>query len=122
MDKLPELYKAKGLIIDLRKNGGGSTNIGAKILQYFMKDSIMQHERNFTRQHLAAFKAWGVYVKPADTIYNSWNKKAWYYNHDKMLYASPTIVPTLSTSQPNALSCRLCCLSATIPHPPPKIF
>jgi C-terminal processing protease CtpA/Prc len=33
-----------------------------------MKDSIMQHERNFTRQNLAAFKAW-------------------YYNHDKILYA-----------------------------------
>jgi len=95
MDKLPELYKAKGLIIDLRNNGGGSTNIGTRILQYFMKDSVMQHERNFTRQHLAAFKAWGVYVKPVDTMYNSWNKKAWYYNHDKMLYAfdySPDII------------------------------
>jgi C-terminal processing protease CtpA/Prc len=87
IEKLPELYKAKGLIIDLRKNGGGSTNIGTEILQYLMADSVMSGSRSFTRQHLAAFKAWGKYVKPADTLFNPWNKKAWYYNHDKMMYA-----------------------------------
>ena len=32
---LPQLYKAKAMIIDLRYNGGGSTNIGFDILQYF---------------------------------------------------------------------------------------
>ena len=87
VERLPELYKAKALIIDLRANGGGSTNIGTDILKYLMKDSVMNGSRSFTRQHLAAFKAWGVYVKPADTMYNEWNKKSWYYNHDKIIYA-----------------------------------
>lgn len=31
---LPELYKAIKLIIDLRNNGGDSTNIGRDILQF----------------------------------------------------------------------------------------
>jgi len=84
--KLPELYKAKGLIIDLRNNGGGSTGIGTEILQYLMEDTIMQHSRYFTRDHLPAFKAWGVYVKAKDTVGNAWNTKAWLVNHDEYYY------------------------------------
>lgn len=87
LEKLPELYKAKALIIDLRNNGGGSTGIGTTILQYLMQDSVMQGSRSFTRQHIASFKAWGFYVKPADTTGNEWNKKSWLYNHDSMYYA-----------------------------------
>ncbi|MFN8291379.1 MAG: S41 family peptidase [Chitinophagaceae bacterium] len=84
---LPELYKAKALIVDLRYNGGGSTNIGTEILQYLMKDSLMQHSRYYTRNHLAAFKAWGKFIKPADTLYSDWNKKAWHVYHDDYYYA-----------------------------------
>ncbi len=84
---LPQLYKAKALIIDLRKNGGGSTNIGTSILQYLTNDTIFQHSRYFTRQNLSAFKAWGKYVEPKDTINNAWNKKAWLYYHDSMYYS-----------------------------------
>lgn len=85
-EQLPSLYKAKALIIDLRKNGGGSTNIGTYILQYLTNDSVMQHSRYFTREHLGAFKAWGKYVQPKDTINNEWNKKAWLVNHDQYYY------------------------------------
>jgi len=85
--KLPELYKAKAVIIDLRKNGGGSTGIGTDILQYFMQDSIMQHSRYYTRQHMGAFKAWGKFVATKDTAGNEWNTKAWNYNHDKVMYS-----------------------------------
>lgn len=84
--KLPELYEAKGLIIDLRNNGGGCTGTGTEILQYLMKDTLMQHSRYFTRNHLPAFKAWGAFLKPKDTINNAWNKKSWLVNHDQYYY------------------------------------
>lgn len=84
---LPELYKAKALIVDLRYNGGGSTGIGTEILQYLMNDTIMQHSRYYTRNHLPAFKAWGKFVKPADTLYSDWDKKAWKVYHDNYYYA-----------------------------------
>jgi len=85
--KLPELYKAKALIVDLRANGGGTTGIGTYILQHLVSDSVLPRARNFTREHLAAYKAWGVYVKPADTLFSDWNKKAWNYNHDRVYHA-----------------------------------
>jgi len=85
--KLPELYEARGLIIDLRNNGGGSTGTGTAILRYLMKDSIMQHSRYFTREHLPAFKAWGASVKPKDTIGSAWNAKSWKAYHDQYYYA-----------------------------------
>lgn len=84
--RLPELYKAKALIIDLRNNGGGSTNIGTEILEYLMNDSVMQHSRYFTRENLSAFKAWGKYLEPKDTVNNAWNTKAWLVNHDAWYY------------------------------------
>jgi C-terminal processing protease CtpA/Prc len=86
-DKLPELYKARGLIIDLRNNGGGNTGIGYAILQYLMRDSVMNGSRSFTREHRAAFKAWGKFVEPRDTLYDPWKRQAWNYNHDAVMYA-----------------------------------
>lgn len=87
ISKLPQLYKAKALIIDLRYNGGGSTNIGTSILQYLISDTIMQHSRYYTRNHLAAFKAWGKYISTKDTSNNEWNKKAWKVYHDEYYYS-----------------------------------
>ncbi|WP_300603370.1 S41 family peptidase [Niabella sp.] len=72
---LPQLYQAKGLIVDLRFNGGGSTNIGTYILKYLTGDSVLAGARYTTRNHLPAFKAWGAYVTEKDTIGNAWNKK-----------------------------------------------
>lgn len=84
---LPALYKAKAMIIDLRFNGGGSTGVGTSILQYLMSDSIMHHSRYYTRNHLAAFKAWGKYVSPIDTLNNAWNKKSWQVYNGNYYYA-----------------------------------
>jgi len=86
LQKLPELYKAKAVIIDLRNNGGGSTRVGTDILQYFTNDTVLQHSRYSTREHLASFKAWGVFVEPKDTLQSEWNRKAWRYYHDKGVY------------------------------------
>lgn len=58
---LPELYNAKAIVLDLRKNGGGKTTIGSAILGYFTSDSL-EGSRWKTPEHLAARKAWGAYA------------------------------------------------------------
>lgn len=65
---LPQLYQAKALIIDLRNNGGGSTNIGFNILQYFTEDSVLFGSKNITREYIPVFKAWGAFLTPQDTL------------------------------------------------------
>ncbi|MCP9198815.1 S41 family peptidase [Gramella sp. GC03-9] len=68
--KLPELAKAKSLVIDLRNNTGGNTNIGFDILKHFVKDSVLYGSQSYTRKHLAAYKAWGRWTQESDTIGN----------------------------------------------------
>jgi len=107
INRLPELYKAKALIIDLRYNGGGNTNIGTEILQYLTNDKVIYGARNSSRLHIPAFKAWGVFAKPTDTLYDEWSKKAYlsfrdnyFYNFDYspdtiLLNAPRIVVPTV---------------------------
>ncbi len=68
IELLPELYKAKGLIVDLRYNGGGSTNIGREILKYLSNDTVFYGARNVTREHIATYKAWGTFFTEKDTL------------------------------------------------------
>ncbi|HEY1040050.1 MAG TPA: S41 family peptidase [Bacteroidia bacterium] len=68
LQKLPELYKAKGLIIDLRNNGGGYTNIGLEIFQYLTNDTLLYGSRSLTRNHISTYKAWGAALSAADTV------------------------------------------------------
>ena len=86
IEKLPELYKAKALIVDLRNNGGGSTDIGTTILEYLTNDTVLEHSKYLTRQHLASFKAWGIELTPRDTVGREWNTRAYRYNHDLGTY------------------------------------
>ena len=67
---LPELRKAKGIIIDLRQNGGGSTNTGTAILNYFTEQKLMTGSAWRTREHWAANKAWGTWAakQPIDSM------------------------------------------------------
>ncbi|MBK7633357.1 MAG: peptidase S41 [Saprospiraceae bacterium] len=83
---LPEIYKAKALIIDLRNNGGGNTGVGTGILQYLTNDAVLHHSRYRTREHRASFKAWGIYTTPKDTINNEWQTKCYLYNQDEKYY------------------------------------
>lgn len=55
---LPELYKARGIIIDLRQNGGGSTDNGTAVLDYFTEKPLAGSAWR-TREHRASNKAWG---------------------------------------------------------------
>lgn len=86
LEKLPELRKAKALIVDLRANGGGSTGIGVQILNYLSPDSLLYGSRNSTRQHLASFKAWGVFTESKDTVGNAWAAKSFNAFQDKLMH------------------------------------
>lgn len=86
LQKLPELYKAKGLIIDLRYNGGGSTSVGFDILKYLTKDKILYGSRNSSRIHVPAFKAWGKFTSEQDTVNNAWAKKSYLSYRDNFFY------------------------------------
>jgi len=63
-----ELKQAKGLVIDLRFNGGGNSAIGSEILSSFTNANL-QGSIWKTRKHISAYKAWG-YKGYAD--YNAW--------------------------------------------------
>lgn len=58
--KLPEIKKAKKLIIDLRHNGGGNSNTGLQILKYLTNDDQLQSSKSSSRLHIATYKAWGL--------------------------------------------------------------
>jgi C-terminal processing protease CtpA/Prc len=98
---LPELYKAKGVVIDLRKNGGGSTWNGTAILDYFTKMPLSGSAWR-TREHRASNKAWGKSdAERGDTTtlnYRYFKGEVWYRSFHDTLYPSQLakiIVPTV---------------------------
>ncbi len=71
---LPKLYNAKGVILDLRVNGGGNSNIGIEILKYFTDQKTIKTAASRTPNHIASFKAWGKYFALKDTLNNPEDK------------------------------------------------
>ena len=74
---LPQLYDCKGIILDIRSNGGGSTEIGAEILKYFTDKRLIGSTWR-TRDNVAAYKAWGHYALQDTTKFekrSDWDKK-----------------------------------------------
>lgn len=53
-----KISKAKGLILDVRENGGGSTRYGSAIISRLI-DKPMRGSHWKTRQYIPAFRAWG---------------------------------------------------------------
>ncbi len=54
----PEIQKAKGLIIDVRKNQGGNSAYGDAIISY-LTNKPLKGSHWKTRQYMPAFRAWG---------------------------------------------------------------
>ena len=95
VDILPELYKANKLIIDLRYNGGGRTDVGREIFQYLTNDTIAYGSKSQSRLHIPTYKAWGKWTSEADTANNAWSKQSYLsyrdeYYHD-FTYSPDTI-------------------------------
>ncbi len=57
---VPELHTAKGIILDIRMNGGGMTNVATDILRHFT-DRELHGPRWTTRKHQAAHRVWGAH-------------------------------------------------------------
>ncbi len=88
-DKLSEIRKAKKLIIDLRKNGGGEGKIGREIIKYLTKDTILYGSKSQSRLHIPTYKAWGKWTKAKDTLNNVWNKQSYLTYRDQYYYDFP---------------------------------
>jgi carboxyl-terminal processing protease len=69
---VPELAKAKGVILDIRRNGGGNTPYATAILDYFV-DQPLKGSAWRTREHVATYKAWASIGDPS---YASYGKSA----------------------------------------------
>ena len=89
IEKLPEISNAKGVILDIRNNGGGSSANAKNIIKYFMEGNLIYGERTYSRLHIPADKAIGSFLQPQDTVAG---KKEWglskketvdYYNASK---------------------------------------
>jgi C-terminal processing protease CtpA/Prc len=103
VDKLSELYKAKALIIDLRKNGGGNGDYGLEILKYLIPNDTVYGSKSRTRNHIATYKAWGEMTNPKDTAAHAEYKKA-YLNYIGEYYYEFTNTPrNLQTSHKRLL-------------------
>ena len=61
INKYAEIAQSKAIIIDVRNNGGGSTDW--QILSYFL-DSVTPVHKMYTRKYISTFRAWG---KPQST-------------------------------------------------------
>lgn len=89
----PQVRKAKGLILDVRHNGGGSTDNGSAIISKLTKETI-EGSRWRTRQYLPAFRAWG-------------KNEGWYEGqHDLILPSKkdPYLGPIVVLTGPNTVS------------------
>jgi len=99
---LPELRKSKGLIIDLRKNGGGESDIGYAVLQHLIEKPVLTFKWK-TREHRASYKAWGKWTSefPPEELETISEERKEYLRHYKgtACYegASDTIFPSDET-------------------------
>lgn len=96
---LPELYKAKKIIIDLRKNGGGNSDIGRNILEYLTKDSLLYGSRSQSRMHIPTLKAWGQWTNEADTLNNVEAKRTYLAYRDELYHQFPYNADTVKLNK-----------------------
>jgi hypothetical protein len=69
-DKIKDtLYQADGIIIDIRKNGGGSTSVGKHIIKHIIKTPWFLGLAAETRLHNAVKKAQGNYFTEWEDFY-----------------------------------------------------
>lgn len=74
---IPSLQKSRGIILDLRYNGGGDDGVAFNILKHFIRDSVLIGSAATYRNLDPYQKAIGRYVNIADTAGNPDKKDAW---------------------------------------------
>lgn len=66
--KIPELKKAKKIILDIRNNGGGSGKNALNIAKYFTKSDTIYGARSYSREIIPTERAIGSFLNAQDTI------------------------------------------------------
>lgn len=92
---LPELYKAEKLIIDMRENSGGNSEIGDEILKYLCNDKYLLIHNSRSRMHIAHAKRNGAYISANDTIGSEWKEEA-FLDYHNMRYTTDEYEPKLN--------------------------
>ena len=100
--KIDTINTCKGLILDLRENGGGDSDNAHAIITH-LTDKPFFTSKWKTREHRAAFKAWGKFenegyrssAKKKENAGNEWEKMvtAFYEGDQWYTEAADTIVP-----------------------------
>lgn len=83
----PEISKADAIILDVRNNGGGNSNVGYRVLST-LTDKPLQTSSWFTRDYRPAHRAWGN----PEARFGTGNNQ--YPADGKMLYTKPVVVLT----------------------------
>jgi len=60
---LPELKRAKGLVIDLRENRWGRLEVSNEILKYLTENEILSGIITESRKNISLYKAWGTPIQ-----------------------------------------------------------
>lgn len=91
IEKVPELKKARSLIIDIRNNGGGNSSNALNIVDFITNDTIIKLSKSSTRQNLSAYKAWGENLTTNNDSKNnsSWETLSYLAFNDKLMYDIP---------------------------------
>lgn len=80
--------QAKGVVIDLRNNGGGNTKRATRLLSYFTSETYLQGSRWSTRCYKPAYASWGAAspsqpaLTPDDTVGNSFRRECYLQAND----------------------------------------
>jgi C-terminal processing protease CtpA/Prc len=99
---LPELARAQGLVVDVRRNGGGNTSIAGRVARHLLSAPAAGSTWR-TREHRGAHKAWGQLAEPgnwADQYRGYSEGRQWFHGeHDTLEPAAPgqgrLLVPTV---------------------------
>jgi C-terminal processing protease CtpA/Prc len=83
---LPELYSSKGVIIDIRKNGGGNGGNASEILKYFTEQKTFLGSSWRTRELRSSYKAWGSHPSARHPEFIKHAKgEAWYIDSSNVV-------------------------------------
>lgn len=94
---IPELIQSNGLLIDIRQNGGGESDIGAAILRYFTAKPFVGASWK-TRILISTYRAWD---KSQNEIKNgqSFNwKNEWYWGKPDTVFVDSTNADSMVTA------------------------
>jgi carboxyl-terminal processing protease len=88
----PELHRAAGVIIDVRRNGGGNNGVARRIIARHLARDTLVGARWRTRINNAAYRAWGRYTG------QEWAREYWPYYTGKAWHEGEpeTVVPDTS--------------------------